>query len=187
MFTSGIKQQATRNRKCTSQIYVIELIVVLFAGDFPPTLTIHRRLDEPRFQVSAAWITTIRADYGVRRHNPFLIEIVARPIAPRVRNILWTPVINRLEKRISLEISCILYAPYRHVAMSSRGRITIASPQVTPDIPSSRGDPAPPSDLDLAVNIGSTTMVVMNLSLSQRHLPCHQFQSPHSKSQAVGL
>jgi hypothetical protein len=79
---------AARNRKRASQQLVGELLVVLLAGDLPPALPVHRRLDQPRFQMPTARRTIIiQANCVVRWHNPPLLEIVAHPIAPRVRNI----------------------------------------------------------------------------------------------------
>jgi hypothetical protein len=46
-----------RNRTCTIKTPAIELPLVLLAGDLSPTLPVRRRLDEPRFQKYAVWIT----------------------------------------------------------------------------------------------------------------------------------
>jgi hypothetical protein len=62
-------------------------LVVLLAGDRPPSLPVRQRLHEPRFQMLMAWTTAIRADCVMSWHNPPLLEIVAYSIVPRVRNI----------------------------------------------------------------------------------------------------
>jgi hypothetical protein len=38
---------AARNRRGDSEPSVVELLVVLLAGDLPPVLSVHRRPDEP--------------------------------------------------------------------------------------------------------------------------------------------
>jgi hypothetical protein len=65
------------------------LMVVLLAGDLPPALPVHRRLDEPRFQMPISRTIIICADCVVCWHNPVLLEIVAYPIVPRVQNIFF--------------------------------------------------------------------------------------------------
>jgi hypothetical protein len=57
-------------------------------GDLPPVFPVHRRFDEPRFQMPTARTTiTMRADCVVSWRNPPLLEIVAYPIVPRMQNI----------------------------------------------------------------------------------------------------
>jgi hypothetical protein len=80
---------AIRNRKCSSQKAAVELLIVLLAGDLSPALPVFRHFDEPRFQMSTARTITIRADCVVSWHNPPLLEIIAYPIVPRVRNIFF--------------------------------------------------------------------------------------------------
>jgi hypothetical protein len=80
---------AARNRKCVGKPLAVELFVVLLAGDLSPVLPVRRRLDEPRFQMFTARTIAIRADCVVSWHNPPLLEIVANPIVPRVRNIFF--------------------------------------------------------------------------------------------------
>jgi hypothetical protein len=74
---------ATRNGKCAKKPLAVEQLVVLLAGDIP----VRRRLDEPRFPMRIARTLFIRADCVVCWHNPPLLEIIAHPIVPRVRNI----------------------------------------------------------------------------------------------------
>jgi hypothetical protein len=79
-----------RNRKCGSKPAAVELLIVLLAR-WLPVLPIRRHLDELRFQMPIARIIPPHADCVVRWHDPPLLEIVADPIVPRVRNIFFLP------------------------------------------------------------------------------------------------
>jgi hypothetical protein len=80
---------ATRNHKCASRQPAVDLAVVLLAGNLPPVLPVRPDLNQPRFQMRAVRTSTIRADCVVSWLNPPLIEIVAYPIVPHVRNIFF--------------------------------------------------------------------------------------------------
>jgi hypothetical protein len=77
-----------RNRKCASKIWAVELLVVLLAGDLPPTLPVRRRLDQARFQMIIAPRTIIGADCVACWANSPLLDLIANPIVPCVRNLL---------------------------------------------------------------------------------------------------
>jgi hypothetical protein len=53
---------ASHNQKCACKIYAIELVVFLIAGDLPPALPVHRRLDEPGFQMRITRSAIMYAD-----------------------------------------------------------------------------------------------------------------------------
>jgi hypothetical protein len=79
---------ATRNLKCGSKQFTVEVFVVLLAGDLLLVLPVRQRLDEPRFQMRTTWSTPKRADCVVCWHNSLLLQIVAHPIVPRLLNIV---------------------------------------------------------------------------------------------------
>jgi hypothetical protein len=76
-----------RHSKRVRKPDAVKLLVVLFVVDLPPALPIFRRLDDSRFQMVTARISITCADHVVRWHNPLLLEIVAQPMIPHVRNI----------------------------------------------------------------------------------------------------
>jgi hypothetical protein len=98
---------ATRNRKCASKIEVIELPVILLAGDFLPVFSVHRRLDKPGFRMKTAPISPIRPDCVICWHNRPLLEIVQYPIVPPVWNAFFLTERSPLEMRVRFQISFI--------------------------------------------------------------------------------
>jgi hypothetical protein len=79
-----VAARAVHNRKCAANPVTI---IVLSAGDLPPSFPVRRRFDEPRLHMVTALMIRIRTDCVVGWHNPPLIEIVAYPIVPPVRDI----------------------------------------------------------------------------------------------------
>jgi hypothetical protein len=89
MVTRRIKLHSTRNRPCAWKQLDVELLTALLTGDLLPALPVRRLLNQPRFQMPIARISTISAACGVSWYNPPLLEIVAQEIVPRMYDIFF--------------------------------------------------------------------------------------------------